>query len=328
MVAAVGPPGHGGVMDPRTVAALCAVLASQDGVASWSQLRDTGLQRHDLERMLRRRELVRVHRRVYVDHTGPLTWSQRAWAAVLHAAPAALCLESAEPRPDPAALIHVAVASERRVTATAGIQVHRLAGFADLVRWSAGPPRLKVEPNVLERVDRAGTESEVIRLLSDAVGSRRTTVPRLRDRLAERSRMSRREWIGLVLDDLESGACSVLEQGYLTRVERPHGLPAPRRQAPRRGESGIEYRDGVYDDLGVVIELDGQLGHAGWRAAGRDADRDLDARADGDDSVRIRWAQVFDRPCLTARRLARLFERHGWAGSLRPCGHGCAAVGR
>ncbi len=178
---------------------------------------------------------------------------------------------------------------------------------------------------MLERVDRAGTESEVIRLLSDAVGSRRTTVPRLRDQLATRGRMTRRAWVGLVLDDLESGACSVLEQGYLTRVERPHGLPAPRRQAPRRGESGIEYRDAVYDELGVVIELDGQLGHAGWQAAGRDADRDLDARAEGDDSVRIRWAQVFDRPCRTAERLARLFQRHGWSGGPQSCGPDCSA---
>ncbi len=91
-----------------------AVLARQDGVASWSQLRAAGLQRHHLDRMLRRRELVRVHPRVYADHSGPLTWSQRAWAAVLHAEPAALCLDSAEPQADRSAVIHVAVAAERR----------------------------------------------------------------------------------------------------------------------------------------------------------------------------------------------------------------------
>lgn len=313
-------------MDPEARQEVRAVLAGQDGVATWSQLRNAGMQRHDLERMLRRRELVRVHPRVYVDHTGPLTWVQRAWAAVLHAEPAALCLESAAPEPDPDADIHVAVARERRVSAPPGVRVHRMAGFEELVRWAAGPPRLKVEPNVLELVDRARSESEVIRLLSDAVGSRRTTVPRLRDQLATRKRTARRAWVGRVLDDLETGACSVLEQGYLTRVERPHGLPAPRRQAPRRGESGLEYRDAVHDELGLVVELDGQLGHAGWLAAGRDADRDLDARAEGDDTVRIRWAQVFDRPCRTAGRLARLFQRHGWSGDLRPCGPGCAAA--
>lgn len=301
------------------------MLVGQDGVATWSQLRAAGLQRHDLDRMLRRREIVRVHRRVYVDHTGPLTWSQRAWAAVLHAGPAALCLESAEPDPDPDAVIHVAVDRTRRVSGAPNVRIHRMVGFQDLVRWTTSPPRLRVEPNVLERVDRAGSESEVIRLLSDAAGSRRTTAPRLRAQLVARARMNRRAWVAAVLDDLEGGACSVLEQGFWNLVERPHGLPTPRRQAPRRGDGGVEYRDASYDDLGVVVELDGQLGHAGWQGAGRDADRDLDARVEGDESVRIRWAQVFDRPCRTAGRLARLFRRHGWAGEVQACGPDCTA---
>ena len=35
------------------------------------------------------------HPAVYVNHTGPLTWRQRAWAAVIYAWPAALAGDSA-----------------------------------------------------------------------------------------------------------------------------------------------------------------------------------------------------------------------------------------
>lgn len=63
----------------------------QDGVTSHAQLVASGLSRIDIERGVRRNELRRVHPRVYVNHTGPLTWEQRAWAAVLYADPAVLC---------------------------------------------------------------------------------------------------------------------------------------------------------------------------------------------------------------------------------------------
>ena len=57
----------------------------QDGVASYAQLTASGLSRIDIDRAVRRNEFRRVHPRVYVNHSGPLTWEQRAWAAVLYA---------------------------------------------------------------------------------------------------------------------------------------------------------------------------------------------------------------------------------------------------
>ena len=72
-----------------------ALLDRQDDVISRRQALATGLQPHDIRRLLRRREWVQVHRGVYVAHTGALSWIQRAWAAVLWAWPAALWGESA-----------------------------------------------------------------------------------------------------------------------------------------------------------------------------------------------------------------------------------------
>lgn len=62
------------------------LLRDQGGVVARRQLLDLdGVDRVEVTRMLRRRDLTEVHRGVYVEHTGPLTWSQRAWAAVLWA---------------------------------------------------------------------------------------------------------------------------------------------------------------------------------------------------------------------------------------------------
>ncbi|MGI8522565.1 MAG: hypothetical protein ACR2K3_04535 [Nocardioides sp.] len=59
------------------------LLAVQSGVVSRAQVLAAGGTDADLARLVRRRELVRLHEGVFVDHTGQPTWQQRAWAAVL-----------------------------------------------------------------------------------------------------------------------------------------------------------------------------------------------------------------------------------------------------
>ena len=78
-------------MDQRTR----TLLAEQDGVIARRQLLALGVGVNDLARLVRRRELARVHPGVFCDHTGPLTWHQRAWAAVLVGGRSALGLQSA-----------------------------------------------------------------------------------------------------------------------------------------------------------------------------------------------------------------------------------------
>jgi hypothetical protein len=99
----------------------------QDGVVARWQLLELGACRHDIRRMLRRRDLTVVHPGVYVNHTGPLTWEQRAWAAVLVHWPAALARESALPRPPSQAPIQVAIDVRRTVRRVDGVVAHRTA---------------------------------------------------------------------------------------------------------------------------------------------------------------------------------------------------------
>ncbi|WP_121253636.1 hypothetical protein [Nocardioides ferulae] len=307
------------------------LAAIQDGVIARAQLLESGLAEHGVRRLVRRRELTVLHPGVYVVHTGQPTWSQRAWAAVLHAAPAALAgwsaLRAAEGpgRPGPERTIVVAVAHGRKVRPPPGVRVVRQAGLSARVLWNASPPRLRYEEAVLDVVAECHPDLYGVGVLARAVQERRTTPERLLATLADRARIARRGWLVAVLADLRDGTTSVLEHGYLTLVERPHGLPRARRQAVEvDGRGRVVYRDADYGVL--LVELDGALFHSGAAARDADLERDLDAALTGRDTVRLGWGQVFDRSCQTAAKVGDLLQARGWRGAVRPCGPRCAVA--
>ncbi|MER7558867.1 type IV toxin-antitoxin system AbiEi family antitoxin domain-containing protein [Nocardioides sp. NPDC126508] len=302
----------------------------QDGVATYAQLTAGGLSRIDIERAVRRNELRRVHPRVYIDHTGPLTWEQRAWAAVLYADPAVLCRESLEASRgrDDGRPIHVAIDHSRKVMPQPGIVVHRMRGLS-LKAYGGTPPRLKVEDNALAMANEARSEIDAIARVAEVASRSYVTAASLRAALDRAHSLRRRRLIQGLVDDLASGTHSVLEHGYLTKVERPHGLPAGRRQSPRIGSTGNQFRDVEYEAYGLVVELDGALGHDSWRDQARDTDRELDDLAQlGSVTARLRFHQVFGTPCRTAARIGRILTRNGWPGKLHRCGDACEASDR
>ncbi|SDS37052.1 hypothetical protein SAMN04488570_1731 [Nocardioides scoriae] len=306
------------------------LLCRQDGVVTREQLRALGAGEHDIRRWLRRRDLVVVHPGVYVDHTGPLTWRQRAWAATLAVGPAALhgvsALRAAHGVVRPGGRedgpIHVAVEHDRRVRPPEGVVLHRTRGLGGRVRWSASPPCVRPEEAVLDVAAEARDDHTAVAVLADAVQSRVTTTSRLQQALAGRPRMARRHFVGEVLADVGTGACSVLERAYLVDVERAHRLPRGDRQAPTVvGRPGA--RDVTYRTRGLVVELDGRLGHSTAADRDRDLQRDLDAAACADlRTVRLGWGQVLGRPCATAGLVATLL-----GSSVTPCPR-CSTTGR
>ena len=306
------------------------LLRQQSGVVTRRQALDAGLLKHDLERLQRRRELVAFHPGVYLDHTGEPTWLQRAWAAVLATSPSALSHQSAlrahegpgrHDRDDET--IHVAVDRARHVRSPEGVVVHRLTGLEGRVLWNLGPPRQRYDDAILEVACEQRTDLKALAVLSAAVQSRRTTARRLLTNAEQRCRLPRRRFLTDVLRDVADGACSVLEHGYLTQVERGHGLATGRRQRPGISSRGPLYRDVEYL-TGQIVELDGRLFHDSTLQRDADMDRDLDAAVAGQATIRLSWGQVFDRPCWTAGRIGRVLHRQGWAGKPRRCGAGCA----
>ena len=305
-------------------------LVEQSGVISRAQALAIGLSEGDIRRLLRRRDWVKVHPGVYVNHTGELTWLQRAWAAVLFAWLAALSHDSAlraadGPGKHKEAVIHVAVARDRRIAAPPDVCIHRMTHLHERTQWNFGPPRVRYEDAALDVAVAAPTDLAALDVVASAVQARRTTAARMHARLDARMRTPRRAWLEGVLQDVATGACSVLEHGYLNRVERAHGLPRAERQRRATATSGVVYRDVDYETL--LVELDGRLFHDTAAQRDRDIDRDLDAAVGGRTTIRLGYGQVFDRPCLTAFRLAALLQHRGWRGSATPCGSECALGG-
>ena len=322
-------------VDPEVAArAVEHLFAEQDGVIARRQAIEAGLSANDVRRLLRRREWTLLHPGVYANHTGVPTWTQRAWAAVLLTEPSALCRESAlracdgpgrKDRDDD--VVQVAVDRQRGPIATpTGVVVYRMAHLEARMQHHTHPPRIGVEDTVIDLAAQARTEAAAISRLADAVQARLTTAPRLLSVVRDRKRLRRRSFLVGVLTDIAGGTCSLLEHGYLTRVELAHGLPSAARQI-RASARGPIFRDAVYEEQRLVVELDGRLFHDNAKARDRDLDRDLDAAVDGLETRRIGWGQVFDRPCATAAKLGALLQQRGWTGhpaSCPECGSGTA----
>lgn len=313
---------------------MTALLLSQDGVVSRAQLLDAGCKAHDLERLLRQKVLFVALPGVYVDHNGPRTWQQRAWVAVLSCWPAALSGRSAMRAHngpglrgfDEDAPIEVAVDVARTVRDKSDVRVRRMAGLASRARWNTSPPRVRYEEAVLDVAAVLRREWDLIEVCAAAVRSRSTTAERLAASLAARARFPRRAWFGKVLDDVAAGTASVLEHGYLHRVERAHGLPAADRQRVDRVSAGRIYRDAPYPAYGLSVELDGRLDHSALADRDRDLERDLDTAVSGTRTTRLGWGQVYDRPCRTAAAIALLLRAGGWAGRATPCSSRCTVL--
>jgi hypothetical protein len=303
------------------------LLQRQAGVVTRRQCLAHGMTPVSFARAARRGDLVRVHPRVYVFHNGPFSWLERAWAAVLWAEPAGLSGSSAlrafhqrdltardeEP-------IHVLVARDRHLVAPSGVVVHRSAHADQRIQKNLSPPRVRYEHTVLDLAEAAVDDLAAIAVLADGCGSRRTTAVRLAATLADPPWARRRTWVAAVLEDIASGTCSVLEHGYLTRVERAHGLPEGQRQSWARIEGRSMWRDVRYDDWDVLVELDGRLGHAAPQDRDRDLERDLDAVVDEElTTIRLGYRQVYGDGCRTAVKVAAVLTRLGWPGTVRPC---------
>jgi hypothetical protein len=296
------------------------LLWTQDGVIARFQLLELGAQPHDIRRLLRRRDLNAIHPGVYVDHTGSPAWRQLAQAAVLAAWPAALAGRSALPTPAMETPIEVAVARSRWTPDLRGVRVRARSRFDDAVDWHKSPPRLKVEHAALQVAGRAADEAAAFQVLADACQARATSPGRLAEVLASYPRHARGRLLADLLGDLEAGACSVLERGYLQLVERAHGLPTAGRQVFDRVASGVCYRDVVYVAFGVVVELDGRAFHDNARARERDLDRDLAAAVEREAvTLRVGYGQVFTRGCATARSIGVILRRRGWTGEVMKC---------
>ncbi len=304
------------------------LAGNQSGVVSRTQALRAGLTADMIKFRVRSGLWRQIHPGVYATFTGVPTRSARLWAAVLSAGPGAVLshqtaaeLQGLTDKPGDS--IHVTVPRERHVAAVDGVSLHRSGRAVEAVQGHAYPPRTRVEETVLDLTQIAKTFDDVCGWVTRAFARELTDETRLRLAMTSRKKLRWREDLDGLIVAAAGGDHSVLEFRYHRDVERAHGLPESARQVPFTGPGGRRgRRDRVYEEYGVVVELDGRLAHPAenqWQ----DKTRDNAAAADGKQSLRYSWSQVKWQPCETAAEVAKVLRCHGWGGRPRPCSPGC-----
>jgi len=300
----------------------------QYGVVSRAQALRAGLTEDMIRFRVRSDRWRQLYPGVYATFTGAPGRTAQLWAALLSAGPGAvLSYETAAEllrlTDKAAASIHVTIPRERHVAPIRGVSLHRSGRAIEAVQPKSNPPRTRMEETVLDLTHAASCFDDVCGWVTRAFARDLTDERRLRAAMDLRARLRWRAELHELITAAKGGDHSVLEYRYDRDVERAHGLPEPVRQAPFVGPDGQQgRRDRLYQAYGVVVELDGRLGH-GPADQWRDKARDNAAAEDGQQSLRYGWEQVRWHPCATALQVATVLKRHGWDGWPRPCSPGC-----
>lgn len=218
--------------------------------------------------------------------------------------------------------IHVAVPHSRRVEPKSGVVVTRHRRLSSLLQPSREPATVRLEVALLVIAAAEADVSRQAAVLFDACRQRRTMPARLLTELESLPELPGRRILGRILSEAAEGVQSFLEQVYLRRVERAHGLPRARRQIRVVDEGKVIYRDSEYWPYDVIVELDGQAGHADAASRWRDMTRDNAAATNGKITLRFGYQLVSD-PCGVAVQVIAALRFRGWQGTPHPCSPTC-----
>lgn len=279
-----------------------------------------GLRKAALTRLVRDGTWLRIASGTYLTSSGPPSWEANAWAGVLIGGDAARIggrsaahlhhLVTDAPVP-----IEVLIPERSRCRVGDPWIFRRERPGARLAKTVGAPPRLTVEDTVLDLVnDPDCSARDAVHWVTQAVQARLTTPERIERAARHRRFFRQRSLLDDILADVGQGVRSPLERDYLLKVERPHELPAGRRQAGRRKTEV----DVLYEDFGLIVELDGRLGHEGMGRF-RDMRRDNASTTDGLATLRYGKPDIFGIPCEVAREVGINLMRRGWEGPLTRC---------
>jgi hypothetical protein len=306
-----------------------ALAALQAGVITRKQAIISGMSSGGINAKLRHKRWQQVYRGVYATFTGPLDRSARLWAALLYAGRGAVLShqtagELQKLTDQPSALVHLTVPASRRVTRVKGLVIHVSDQGLRLPFPHGVLPMTLPEDTIIDLAESADDVDDVYGWVTRAFGREITGDFKMRVAIGRRRRLRWRSELEDAVTAGAGGAHSVLELRWDRDVEGAHGLPASRKQVrftKANGRSG--YRDRVYADFGVIIELDGRQAHPG-ETRGADRARDNAAAADGDgQTLRYGWKEVRYEACETAVQTVKVLWRRGWRGKPRPCSPAC-----
>jgi len=298
----------------------------QHGVLGAEQAALAGLTSSEVRWRLTSGRWQSLGRGLYLTHSGEVSWIQRAQASVLRAGRGGVLTGISAAYlhgllAQPPTRVTLAIPRSRRVVPLPWMTVQRRNDLPVVVR--RGLPVLAAPWTVL---DLAGapqaTWRDAVAECARAVQRRRVTVSQLVIALDCRPRHRHRRVLEVALGAVGEGAESLPEVGYLIRVQRRHALPPGSPQRVDGSTSGVVRRDFWYRAYGVVVEVDGRLGHEGpgmWR----DRRRDRSAARDGLVTLRCGAAEIEAAPCELAADVAATLRARGYAGPITACGLRC-----
>ena len=314
---------------PRALAALQQVTIEQAGVCTYPQAISAGLSPGAIRRLADAGEWHRLHRGIFDTTGAPPVLHARMWGAHLALGELSVVAGAAAghswglldgPWPADRSLRMLLCDSIRR--RSPGLDVRRVWDPLSRAHPARRPPMLTVEHTVLDLAGLAATDADAIELVLRAHRLRLTTPERIEAVLEEVRRVRRRRLVHEACNDASLGLTSHLERRYRRDVERRHGLPVGALQV-REWAGGTVYRDVLYEAQGVIVELDGRLGHESERGVLRDQFRDNRAALTGRATLRYGWLAVAGHSCESAGQVAALLLTRGWADQPRRCGPTC-----
>ena len=152
------------------------------------------------------------------------------------------------------AVIDVSIPAGNRHHAVEGVRLHLPRQPAPAV--GAGIPRVSTQVGMIHAAQWAVSDRQAALLICLPMQQRLTSSARLGLAWRGMTRSSRRTFLDGVISDVTDGAHSLGELDF-ARMARSVGLPTPSRQAVRSGPRGRVYLDVSWDDVGLVLEIDG-----------------------------------------------------------------------
>ena len=293
---------------------LKSLMALQADQATITQAFAFGLSEKAVRRLVGEGAWERTANGVYTSRPGTSDLRKRAWAGHLGigddsaiGGEAALALAGLA-REVGNIELWVPPHCQRR---SAGFLVHR--DHSQRLAHARGTLPLIRPVDALVDVGQHLPTEELVGLIAEAVRTGRTSLKQLSATLDDRPRIQMRRRFAELVGDM-TGIESTLEYAYRRDVERSHQLPKAKRAI---SVSTRTRSDVLYDGYGVLIELDGRVGHVD--GAFRDLRRDNSHATSGFITLRYGSADVRGKPCQVAWQVAAALASRGWPGPFVRC---------